>query len=249
MNPGGVFGLAQRSQQPELMDGPGLGDPVLQARVLADLAVVNRATRTHQPVLNFLRQVWAGLPRGAPVSVLDIGSGEGDLLRAIWHLAGREKRPVQLTGLDMHPHSTHAAQQATPAAMGIRFITGDVFEHTPDAADCIVSSQLSHHLTDAQIIDFLRWQQQHARLGWCIADLRRHWLPYLGFRWLARLAGWHRVVRIDGTRSIARACTEAEWHVLLQQAGVPAQVQRHLPFRLTVQARHGAFDREDPPWR
>ena len=246
---GGSSSLAQRSQQPELMDGPGLGNPDLQARVLADLAVVNRVTRTHQPVLKFLRQAWANLPRDVPVSVLDIGSGEGDLLRAIWRLAAREQRPVQLSGLDLHPHSTLAALQATPAAMGIRFMTGDVFEHVPGPTDFIVSSQLSHHLSDEQIVDFLCWQQQHARLGWCIADLRRHWLPYLGFRWLARLAGWHPVVRIDGTRSIARACTETEWDMLLLLAGVQAQVQRHAPFRLTVMARQVGPDRADPRWR
>jgi SAM-dependent methyltransferase len=228
--------LARRSLQAELMDGDGLGDPALQARVLADLARVNRLTRTHQPVLQFLQQSWSHLPRGLPVSVLDVGSGQGDLLRAIWRLARDQQRPVTLTGLDLHPDSTSAAQAATPAAMGIRFITADVFDCTPPASDYIVNAQLAHHLSDAQLLAFLPWLQRHAQRAWCIADLRRAWLPYLGFRWLARLAGWHWVVRIDGTRSIARACTVAEWQTLLQQAGVAGRVQRHLPFRLTVQS-------------
>ena len=227
--------LAQRSTQPELMDGPGLQNAALQARVLADLARVNRLTRTHAPVLAFLRRAWAARPAGERVSVLDVGSGEGDLLRAIWQLAQRLQRPVVLNGLDLHPHSTRAARAATPPAMDIGYLTGDVFAHEPAATDYIVSSQLAHHLTDAQIVAFLRWQDRHARRGWCIADLRRHWLPYLGFRWLARAAGWHAVVRIDGTRSIARACTAAEWCGLLALAGVRGVVQRHLPFRLTVQ--------------
>jgi len=228
--------LARRSLQAELMDGDGLGDPALQARVLADLARVNRLTRTHQPVLQFLRQSWSLLPAGQAVAVLDVGSGEGDLLRAIWQLARDEQRPVSLTGLDLHPDSTRAAQAATPAAMDIRFITADVFSFEPPASDYIVNSQLAHHLSDAQLLAFLPWLQRHARLAWCIADLRRAWLPYLGFRWLARLAGWHWVVRIDGTRSIARACTVREWQALLAQAGVAASVRRHLPFRLTVQS-------------
>ncbi len=234
--------LARRSLVPELMDGDGLADTALQARVLADLARVNRLTRTHQPVLQFLRKSWSQVPAGQPVSVLDVGSGEGDLLRAIWQLAQDLQRPVVLTGLDLHPDSTRAAQAATPAAMGIRFVTDDVFGFEPAdtdgtaGTDYIVNSQLAHHLSDAQLLAFLPWLQRHARRAWCIADLRRAWLPYLGFRWLARLAGWHWVVRIDGTRSIARACTVPEWQTLLAQAGVAGTVERHLPFRLTVQS-------------
>jgi 2-polyprenyl-3-methyl-5-hydroxy-6-metoxy-1,4-benzoquinol methylase len=228
--------LATRSHEPELMDGAGLGDSALHARVLADLAIVNRVTRTHQPVLHFLRQAWAQLPPGQPVSVLDVGSGQGDLLRAIWQLARRAQRTVRLQGLDLQLDSTLAARASTPPAMGIDYITGDVFAHQPQDIDFIVSSQLAHHLDDTQLVALLQWLQGHARIGWCVADLRRHWLPWLGFRWLARAAGWHRVVRIDGTRSIARACTPQEWQALIARAGVQARVQRHLPFRLTVQS-------------
>ena len=54
--------LARRSLEPELMDGAGLGDAALQARVLADLARVNRVTRTFAPILQFLRQAWSRHP-------------------------------------------------------------------------------------------------------------------------------------------------------------------------------------------
>jgi SAM-dependent methyltransferase len=231
--------LAQRSHEPELMDGAGLADPDLQALVLADLAAVNRLTRTHEPVLQFLQQAWSQRPAGEAVSVLDVGCGQGDLLRAIWRLAWREQRRITLLGIDRHPDTVRAAREVTPRAMNIGYLDADVFAFEPDAAaptDYIVSSQLAHHLDDAQIVALLRWLDRHARAGWCIADLRRHWLPYLGFRWLAWLAGWHRVVRIDGTRSIARACTPTEWQALLARAGLAAQVHRHVPFRLTVQA-------------
>lgn len=235
MSLGMARGLAQRSQLPELMDA-GLGDAHLHARVLADLAAANRLTLAHRPVLQFLRQAWSSLPEDAVVSVLDVGSGQGDLLRSVWQLGQRQFRPVRLVGLDLQHDSTCAARAATPRAMGIDFITGDLFAHRPRDADYIVSSQLAHHLDDERIVEFLRWLQRHARRGWCIADLRRHWLPYVGFPWLARAAGWHRIVLIDGTRSIARACTPQEWQRLITQAGVPAKVQGHLPFRLTVQS-------------
>lgn len=233
-----LLGLAQRCNLPEWMDG-GLGDAALHARVLSDLAVVNRLTLTHRPVLQFLQQGWAWRLPEEPLSVLDVGSGHGDLLRAIWALGRRQGRVLRLRGLDLQAHSTQVAQAATPAAMGIEFITGDLFDHVPGDFDFIVSSQLAHHLDDAGIVAFMLWLQQHAMQGWCISDLQRHWLPYVGFPWLARAARWHPIVRIDGTRSIARACTAQEWRQLIDRAGVPAQVYGHLPFRLSVESHDG----------
>lgn len=238
--------LSRRSLEAELMDGDGLGDPALQARVLRDLAHVNHLTRTHAPVLQFVRQCLDRRPAAAePLAVLDVGCGQGDLLRAVHRLASKKGRTVRLTGLDLHPDSIAAALAATPAGVPIDYVCADVLQHDPGAVDCIVNSQLAHHLDDAQLQSLLRWMQEHAAAGWCVADLRRHWLPYLGFRWLARAAGWHRVVRLDGTLSIARSRTAAEWQALLRRAGLQARVERHWPYRLTVQAMRGAAGAAD----
>jgi SAM-dependent methyltransferase len=258
--------LATRSLEPELMDGAGLGDAALHARCLADLAAVNRVTLAHRPVLRFLDAAWqrAGLvgsarldpgvvlrsrrrrtaPPRAPTGVLDLGSGQGDLLRAIARLALARGVAVRLTGLDLHPHSTAAARAATAAAADagdlppgsapIRFLTGDLFAHAADE-DWIVCSQLAHHLDDAGIVALLRWLEAHSRRGWCIADLERHRLPHLSFPLIARAFGWHRVVRLDGTRSIERALTPAEWRARLDEAGIrDAHVERWPMFRIAV---------------
>jgi hypothetical protein len=59
-------------------------------------------------------------------------------------------------------------------------------------------------------------------------------LSYYGFRLLARAAGWHRIVRLDGTVSIARSFHIGEWKQLLDEAGLTARVRWHVPFRITV---------------
>ncbi len=219
------------------MDGEGLGDPALQARVLHDLAQVNRLTRTHAPVLQFVQHCLARRPATAPpLVVLDVGCGQGDLLRAIHRRAQDQGHAVRLIGLDLHPDSIAAARAATPPGLPIDYVCADVLDYQPTTLDCIVNSQLAHHLDDESLQSLLRWMQQHAAVGWCVADLRRHWLPYLGFRWLARAARWHRVVRLDGTLSIARSRTATEWQLLLQRAGVQAGIAHRWPYRLTVQA-------------
>ena len=53
---------------------------------------------------------------------------------------------------------------------------------------------------------------------------------------LARLMGWHRIVRLDGHTSIARSYRPAEWHALLAHEGfAAARVSRWFPFRLCVE--------------
>jgi 2-polyprenyl-3-methyl-5-hydroxy-6-metoxy-1,4-benzoquinol methylase len=226
--------LALRSTQAELLDGDGV-DAEEYARCLADLASVNRVTLTHLSTLRWLARAVAGLPPGATVAVLDVAYGDGDLLRAIHRWAVRRGIAVRLAGIDLNPVCAVAAQRATPATMAIDYRTGNVFDAEPEPRpDFIVSSQFTHHLADADVVRFLQWMERFAGRGWFIADLHRHVLAYYGFPLLARLFGWHRIVRLDGTTSIARSFRRAEWLALLAQAGIAAQVRWRFPFRLCV---------------
>jgi trans-aconitate methyltransferase len=141
----------------------------------------------------------------------------------------------RLTGIDLNRRSGVAAAAATPADVEIAWVQGNVFDYEPQPRpDFIVSSQFTHHLDDDQVVAFLRWLEGHAMRGWYVADLHRHAIPYYGFRLLARLAGWHRIVRYDGTVSIARSFRRADWQRLIAAAGVPAEVHWHMAFRLCV---------------
>jgi 2-polyprenyl-3-methyl-5-hydroxy-6-metoxy-1,4-benzoquinol methylase len=226
--------LAKRSTQAERMDDDDVGIDVY-SRCLADLAQVNRVTLTHGSTLRWLTRSLAHIPLDRPIAIMDVAYGQGDLLRAIHAWAARTGRTVTLQGIDLNPRSAVAARIATPPAMAIDYRTGNVFGDTPDPVpDIIVSSQFAHHLTDTDVVAFVRWMETHATLGWFVADLHRHAFSYYGFRLLARVAGWHRIVREDGTISIARSFRPAEWRSLVAQTGVPVTVFRQFPFRLCV---------------
>ena len=226
--------LAHRSTETELMDRPET-PPADYARALADLARVNRVTFTHRPVIAWLDAATRGMPPGAAISVLDVASGQGDLLRAVHRWGTKRGLTLALTGLDLNPNSAVQAAAATPPEMSIAWCTGDVFADTPmPAPDFIVTSQFTHHLDDDSVVAFLRWMERHATRGWFIADLHRHVVPYYGFRLLARALGWHRIVRIDGTISIARGFRKPEWQALLDRAGLAAEIHWRPMFRLCV---------------
>jgi SAM-dependent methyltransferase len=223
--------LSRRSTQQERMDTDCV-DFEDYRRCLRDLSRVNAVTLTHRPMLAWLAKHAAG-----DFSVLDVACGHGDALRKI-----RARYPAaRLTGIDLNPWATRAAREATGSAEGIDFVNGDAFAYVPERKfDFIITSQFTHHLTDEQVVGFLRWLQENAGQGWFIGDLHRHVLPYYGFPLLARVLFWHRFVREDGQISIARAFVRAEWEALLRQAGISGQqaaISWHIPFRLCAATR------------
>jgi SAM-dependent methyltransferase len=223
--------LAQRSTQPESMDTDCV-DFDEYSRCLRELSRINTVTFTHRPMLS-----WLAKHARPDFSLLDIACGYGDALRAI-----RAHYPdVRLTGIDLNPWATRAAQQATDPAARIEFINDDAFAYKPaQKFDFIITSQFTHHLTNDQIVAFLRWLPHNAARGWFIGDLHRHFIPYHGFPLLARLARWHPIVREDGRISIARAFIRTDWEALLREAGITneqAFVAWYIPFRLCVATR------------
>ena len=225
--------LSARAAGPEILDGDDVG-PEVFARVMDDLASVSRVLLAHGPTIGFLQRATRSLPRGTAISILDVGCGEGDLLRRIRRWSDRRGLDARLTGVDLHPRSAGAARAKTPAAAAIDYVTGDVFDHD-GRADFVVSSLFAHHLTDGQAILFLRWMEQRAARGWFVNDLHRHRLAYHGFGLAAWLARWHWIVRQDGRTSVTRGFRADEWRDLLRRAGVEARVRWKPLFRLCVE--------------
>jgi 2-polyprenyl-3-methyl-5-hydroxy-6-metoxy-1,4-benzoquinol methylase len=230
--------LVVRSTAEERMDTDCIDFDDYQ-RCLRDLARVNTVTLTHRPMM-----AWLGRELGTrkSFSLLDVACGHGDMLRRIHQWANRNGLAARLEGVDLNPWSTAAAQAATPKAAQITYHNRNVFAFEPadGGYDFIISSQFTHHLTDGQIVMFIRWMEAHARRSWFIGDLHRHWFPYYGFGLLAWLARWHHFVLSDGRISIARSFVPDDWRRLISAAGLSEDdvvITWHVPFRLCV-ARH-----------
>lgn len=216
----------------ELMDADDLSAETYAA-VVADLARVNVVTMAARPTLAFLRR--AAATRLA-LRILDVGFGDGDMLRRVARWGARRGIVLDLVGVDLNPRSEPAARAHTPPGLAIRYVTGDYADLAGERWDCVISSLVAHHMTHAQLVAFLRWMDTHAQVGWLVNDLHRHGFAYRGFPLLATLARWHPIVRHDGTLSIARGYRPGEWPAILTEAGVAdARVFRMFPFRLCVE--------------
>ena len=224
--------LAVRARDAEQMDDPAL-DPATYEQVLGDLGRVNRWTLAARPTLLFLARTTKGMDR---FRLLDVGFGEGGMLRAIATWARRRGVEAELVGVDLNPKSVAAARAATPAGLAIDYRAGDYRDM--GRFDVIVSSLVAHHMRDDELRAFLRHMEGHAARGWLVNDLHRHAFAWRAYPLLARALGVHRIVREDGRLSIARSFRPAEWRQILADAGVPqgaARIVRYFPFRLCVE--------------
>lgn len=225
--------LEQRAIAEEMMDAPDL-PPEAYAAVLQDLAAVNTLTMARRPTLEFLGRA---LKSRSSFRLLDVGFGEGDMLRSIAEWAAVRGIEADLVGIDLNPNSVAAGKAATPAELSIEYRAGDYEDLANQGFDFIVSSLVAHHMTRQQLVKFLRFMDRESGTGWFINDLHRHGFAWLGYPVLATLMRWHPIVRHDGQLSIARSYRPDEWPALLSEANISnAHVRRVFPFRLCVEA-------------
>lgn len=237
MGPSSQIDFAQRtppSHLPELMDGDCSYEDFRDC--LHSLAQINRWLLGYRPTLAWLERL--ALTKSGPVHLVDVGSGGGDLLRQIAIWARKRGIALQLTGIDLNPYAARVAKESTPEGIDIAWVTGDALLYRPERpVDVVVSSLMAHHLEDDEIITLLRWMEATAQRGWFINDLERSRWSCLIFRWMVKLAGWHKFVHHDGPVSFRRAFRKSDWVRLQTAAEIPraaVTVERWRPARLCI---------------
>jgi SAM-dependent methyltransferase len=227
-----------RAELREYLDEPCERD-VLRV-YLRDLERVNRWLLGYRPVLNWL-DGFAHKTNGQVLRILDVGCGYGDVLRRIERWARTRGIPVKLTGLDVSRDVVAIARETTPAASAIEWVCADLFTYSPrKRVDIVVSSLLTHHFDEGDVVTFLRWMERHAERGWFVNDLSRAAVPYHLFRVFSRVMGMHPYVQHDGSVSVARAFVAEDWVKMSAAAGLGSEdvsIRGYTPGRLCVGRR------------
>jgi ubiquinone/menaquinone biosynthesis C-methylase UbiE len=207
-----------RRNVPEAMDGRDL-DPGLLADDLRNLETLNRLFAGRSVVRRRLEEVLAG-SRG-PLRVLDVGSGSGDLCRAIVEACRRWGRAVRLVSLDAHPQVQECARQAMGDGYPeVRFLRGDgrrlpLRDGCVDLALCTLTL---HHFTEEGAAAVLSEMRRVTRRWAIVSDLHRSPAAY-GAVWFATRFVSNPMTRYDGPVSARRAFTAGELLNLARAAG------------------------------
>ncbi len=168
----------------------------------------------------------------ASATMLDVGTGAGDIAESAREMAGRSGVALTTIGFDssealLRRHRARNDWVVVGSALQLPFADRSV--------DIVMCSQLLHHFSEVDAVALIREMNRVARARVVISDLRRSWIAAGGL-WLASfLLGFHSVSRHDGVVSVMRGFLPRELVALVESAiGKPNAARRRLGFRVTT---------------
>lgn len=216
-----------------MMDRAGNPADLLEAD-LANLRLLNRLLGGRRAVLTGLRRLM-GRKKVPEISLLDVGTGSGDIPAAIVRWAKRRELTVRIVGVEADPITATAARRLTRSLPEISVVQGDArsLPFKPASFDIVLCSQLLHHFSEPEIVSLLRAWSGFARQAILVSDLVRHPVAYVGIRLLTLLFACNEMTRTDAPLSVRRSFTIPEWSGLLRQAAIGGvRLWPVFPFRL-----------------
>ncbi len=214
----------------ELLDDPG-ANPAAVAESLRNIARANRWFGGAAAVRYGLAHTVGDMPSGTTLTLLDLGTGLGDLPGvAVGWGAARGIRVLPY-GLEL---SRVAAAMARANGLPVAVACAGAPPIRDKSVDVVLVSQVAHHLTSASVVHLFRTCDRLARRAVIVADLRRDPLAAPAFWCGARLLAFDPVTVADGMTSLRRGFSRRELGALMTRAGVEGRVDQRRGFRLVA---------------
>jgi ubiquinone/menaquinone biosynthesis C-methylase UbiE len=170
-------------------------------------------------------------------SMLDVGAGSGELLRAVVKWARARGKRARLVGVEMNARSAQAIREESREFPEVSAVRGDAL-HLPfvdDMFDYVICSLFTHHFCDELVVEVIREMSRVARRKIFVIDLHRHPIAYYFYTTAGRIFLRNRLIREDGALSILRSFVPAELKRLATSAGLQSvKVARRFPYRLVL---------------
>ncbi|MGH7560854.1 MAG: methyltransferase domain-containing protein [Gemmatimonadales bacterium] len=222
--------MLERAEGRELLDDPE-APPSRVGASLRNIATANTLFGGAAAVRWGLRRALAGVPAGATLTMLDVGTGMGDLPTRARAWASRLGVRLVPVGLDRHRAAARLAH-----GHGLTALVGDgaALPIRSRGVDVVLLSQVAHHFGPCAVVHLLRECDRVARRAVIVADLRRSRAAAFGWTLAARVLRFDDDTLRDGLTSLARGYTLGSFRSLLEQAGVTASVIRRPGSRIVA---------------
>jgi SAM-dependent methyltransferase len=230
-----MLDFSSRSNRKELLDGVGVPFEDL-ALNMKELNTINTYLGGHAITLHGFKKLLGTKKR---VSVLEIGCGGGDNLKAVENYCTQNKIEIQLMGIDINfdiiTYAIHQNKKLEAICSDYKQVQ---FKTKPDI---IFSSLFCHHFSNDELIEQLHWMKENSTLGFFINDLHRHWLAYYSIKLITLLFSKSYLVKNDAPLSVARGFRKVDWMQLLKKAACQRiTIQWKWAFRYLISYKHDA---------
>ena len=215
----------ERSTSPEIMDDFDLKGEELK-KTLKDLDKVNRWLGGNKITIDGIDWLLKNANFEAPLKVIDVGCGNGSLLKEVAQFGRKEAVKMELLGVDANIHSIDIAKENTAGFPEIEFAALDVFseEFRRRDVDIILCTLTLHHFSDGEIKELMQTFTEMAKLGVVINDLQRSKTAYYLFKAFCAAFISNEINRKDGLTSILRSFKKED----LEQYGNGLRVRKQI---------------------
>ncbi len=225
----------ERVLTPELMDDPGADREELR-RALAYIRGVNRWFGGASALIRLLERWSRRWPRDRPLTMLDIGTGSGDIPLAARRWAEGAGFDLRVTGVDLHATTLALAREHVAGREEIELVQADARRLTdlyrPGSFDYVHAGLFLHHLSSEDVVKVLGIMDRLARAGIVWNDLVRSRVSGAALR--AMMIGQPEMARHDAIVSVRAGFTRREVEDYAARAGIGyAAWQRVLWYRFT----------------
>lgn len=187
------------------------------------LSLVNRRSGYNKILIHRLEKLLTAIADsicGRPVRILEIGSGGGGFLEAIYEWSKKKSHPVELSGMDLAPEfALHTQAKLHKKGIPVRMLQGNACDcpHIQDQSyDIVISNYMVHHIRSAtDVARFLAEVYRITAHAWMIIDFDRRWSAP-GFAALGAFFGASAELVGDGIKSARRAYRAEEINLILE---------------------------------
>jgi SAM-dependent methyltransferase len=206
-----TFSNKYRSQQLEIMDDLDFQGEEMK-NLLGDLKYVNKWLGGNKVTLDGIEKLLRGNSKKEPITILDIGCGDGQLLRNCAKYAENNGLKLKCIGLDFNKNILEYAENQSKDFPNIKFQKVDVFleEELIPNCDIAVCTLFLHHFSDESIAELLKILLKKSNNGLVINDLQRSRIAFNLFKIVSNLFLKTDTAKHDGLVSIARGFKKDE---------------------------------------
>lgn len=195
----------KRSNKTEIMDDFALEGEVLRD-ALDKIASINQLLGGNLLTLHSVQKLVHSIPMQQEITIVDVGCGNGDMLRVLADYGLKNNYNFKLIGIDANNFTINHAQKLSEKYKNISFQCEDVFGKPFEEIkyDIILCTLTLHHFKNKEIIQLMSVFYANSKVGIVINDLHRSALAYRLFQVLCFVFKLNSMSREDGLTSILR---------------------------------------------